>query len=301
MSTRLWDFARPEPLPDSPPSALPWAAAPFAKLVADLPADAVTCDVRVPEHRFESVVSAVRGHGLQIAALESLCPHPSELSRHEPRPDLVPLSNPDDSERRAAIRLHRKTIERAADVQAPVVVLALGRVAMPADLAEPVGERETRAFLARRSQEAPRYLDATRFALDDLVPLAERLGRRLAISVSSDLAAIPSFQELAAILADFRGAPLGVWLDSAALWRLEQRGIRRVSTWGELRDATLGIRLRDEREGREAVPGEGEIDFAGMATALALPPSAARILDLGPHHDLGRVRDCIPHIRASGL
>lgn len=297
VSTRLWDFARPEPLPGGPPAALPWTAAPFAKLVADLPAEGVTCDARIPERRFEEVVSAVRGHGLQIAALESLCPHPAELSRHEPRPDLVPLSNPDESERDIAIRLHRKTIERAADLQAPVIVLTVGRVIFSAPLAEPEGERETRAYLARRAEEAPRFLDAARFAIDKLMPAAERHGRKIAIAISSELAAIPSFQELSGILGDFRGAPLGAWLDTAAMWRLERQGVRRVATWSELRDSTFGVRLRDVRDADEAVPGEGAIDFAAMAKALALPATAARVLDLGAFHDLGRVREGVSHIR----
>lgn len=300
VSTRLWDFARPEPLPGGPPAALPWAAGSFAKLVADLPADGVTFDARIPERRFDEVVSAVRGHGLDIAALESLCPHPAELVRHEPRPDLVPLSNPDESERQVAIRLHRRTIERAEDLQAPVVVLTLGRVVFSTDLAAPDGERETRAYLARRAAEASRFVDAARFAIDKLVPAAERHGRKIAIAISSELAAIPSFQELRGILDDFRGAPLGVWLDTAAMWRLERDGVRRFATWGDLRDSTLGIRLRDAREAEEAVPGEGRIDFATMAEALALPATAARVLDLGSQHDLGRVREGVSHLRKAG-
>src|SRR5688500_14514335 len=123
ISSRLWDFTRPEPLPDAPRSALPCAAAPFAKMVADFGADAVELDASVPEHRFEDVVRAVRDHGLSVLSLEALCPHPADLARHAPRPGLVPLANPDESERRTAVRLHRKTIELADEITAPFVVL----------------------------------------------------------------------------------------------------------------------------------------------------------------------------------
>lgn len=299
LSTRLWDFARPEPLPDGPRGALPWAAAPFAKLVADAGVTRVHLDARIPEHRFEEVLRAVRDHGLAPHSIDGLAPQPAELTRHAPSPSRVPLANPDDSERHVSVRLHRKTIERAADAQIPIVVLTPGSIPMPAEMGVPAGERETRAYLTRRALEAPRYVDALRFALDELVPAAERQGRSLAIAIGATLDAVPSFQELRALLDEYRGAPLGAWLDGVAIWTLADCGIRRVDTWGELRTATLGIRIADVRDAREAVPGEGAIDQVAMAKALALPASAARVLDLGADHDLGRVRESISHVRTA--
>lgn len=243
----------------------------------------------------------MRNHGLAITSIEAVCPHPAELGRHAAKPGLVPLANPDDSERRVAIRLHRRTIERAADIEAPIVVLTMGRIALPPAFAEaPNGERETRAFLAARAVAAPPYLDAVRFSLDDLVPAAEKYGRVLAIAVSADLAAAPSFQELTAILADFRGAPIGVWLDTTAIWSLANEGVRRIETWAALAPAVRGIRVHDVRDGVEQVPDEGAIDLAKMKKALSLPESVERVLDLGAAHDHGRIRECLlPNRRAA--
>lgn len=294
VSTRLWDFARPEPPAESPRGTLPWGAAAFAKQVADLGATSVELDSRIPERRFDEVVGAVKNHGLAITSIEAVCPHPSEFGKHEPRPGLVPLVNPDESERRVAIRLHRRTIEIAADVSAKNVVLTLGRVALPPAFSfPPEGERETRAFLAARALEVPPFLDALRFSLDHLIPVAEKYERTLAIAVSSDLAAVPSFQELRAVLEDFRGAPLGVWLDVSALWSLEHAGVRRAETWSELRPSVRGVRIRDLRNGTEVVPGEGGIHLAAIKKALALPDDVSRVLDLGAQHDPGRVRDAV--------
>lgn len=240
------------------------------------------------------MVSALKDHGLAIVSLEALCPHPGELVRHDPRPGLVPLANPDESERRVAIRLHRVTLERAVDAAAPHVVLTAGGVVMPPGFPDaPEGERETRSFLTARALVAPPHLDALRFSLDRLIPVAEKLGRSLAIAVSADLAAVPSFQELSALLEDFRGAPLGAWLDSAALWTLEQRGVRRMETWASIRGAIFGIRVRDLRDGSEVVPGEGAVNLAALQRVLALPESVARVLDLGADHDHGRIRESV--------
>lgn len=254
-------------------------------------------DARIPERRLEEVLRAVRDHGLAPGSIDGLSPQPAELSKHEPSASLVPLANPDESERRVAVRLHRKTIERATDASIPIVVLTPGRIAMPPAMTDPVGDRETRAYLERRALEAPRYVDALRFALDELVPAAERQGRRLAIAIDPSLAAVPSFQELRSLLEDFRGAPLGAWLDTVAMWSLADRGIRRVETWGELRAATLGVRVADIRNEQETVPGDGAIDQATMAKALSLPASAVRVVDLGAGHDLGRVRESVSHVR----
>lgn len=297
ISTRLWDFSRPEPLPDGPRGALPWPAVPFAKLAADLGCDGVHLDARIPDHRFEEVIAAIRAHGLALASIDGLSPQPAELARHEPAADLVPLANPDESERRVAIRLHRRTIERASEISVPLVVLTAGRIPLPADLADPAGERETRATLARRSLEAPRYVDALRFALDELLPVAEGLGRTLAIVADGRLAGVPSFQELRSLLDELRGAPLGCVLDVAGVWALERRGIRRVETWSELRGSTLALRVADSRDGREAVPGEGEIDLAALTKSLAPEPRTHRLVDLGADHDLGRVRDGVALVR----
>ena len=300
VSTRVWDFARPEPPAEVPRGTLPWPAAPFAKFAADLGATAVELDSRVLERRLDEVVGAIKNHGLAITSLEAICPHPTELARHDPKPGLVPLANPDESERRVAIRLHRRTVEIAADLSAPNVILTFGRVAMPeAFAAPPDGERETRAFLAARALAAPPHLDAIRFSLDHLIPIAEKYERTLAMVVSSDLAAAPSFQELSALLDDFKGAPLGVWLDTTALWSLANAGVRRVETWSGLGASIRGIRIHDWRDQAEVVPGEGAIDLATMKKALALPETVARVLDLGPDHDHGRIRECVqPNRRA---
>ena len=303
LSTRLWDFARPAPPPDAPRGALPWEAAPFAKLAADLGATGIELDCRIPEPRFEEVVRAAHDHGLAISSLEALCPHPAELARRGPAPGLVPLANPDESERRVAVRLHRSVLERAADAGVPVVVLTLGRVELPGDATLPALEdaREVRQYLERRAAAAARYSDAARFALDALVPVAERLGRVLAIAMPGELAGVPSFQELSTLVADFRGAPLGAWLDTAAITRLARAGIRRAETWSALGESILGVRLTDEDgDGAERVPGEGRVDFAALAGALPEVARRTRVLSLGTGHDHGRIRDGLGGLRVAG-
>jgi sugar phosphate isomerase/epimerase len=277
---------------------LPWSAATFAKAAADFGAEAIELDASIPEHRFEEVVRAVRDFGLSVLSLEALCPHPADLSRHAARPGLVPLANPDESERRASVRLHRKTIELAVEVNAPVVVLTAGRVSMPADL-EKDGERALRAYLARRSQEAPRFVDAFRFALDELIPTAERLGRRLAIAATGELDAVPSFTELTALLADFRGAPLAAWVDASGVHELASLGVRRVETWSSLTPEIAGIRWRDWKDGAEAIPGEGVVPLATIAKLA--PESAHHVLSLGTGHDHGRVREGLAAMRRMGV
>jgi sugar phosphate isomerase/epimerase len=301
VSSRLWDFARPEPPPDAARTALPWAAPSFAKAVADVGAQAVELDATVPEHRFEEVVRAVRDHGLSVLSLEALCPHPAELARHAARAGLVPLANPDESERRAAVKLHRRTIELAAEVTAPFVVVTAGRVSMPPELDTPpaeMDERTLRAFLARRGQAAPPFVDGFRFALDELVPAAERLDRTIAIAMSGALDAVPSFTELTAILADFRGAPIAAWIDLAGVWGLQSLGVRRLETWTTLGSSIAGVRWSDVRRGEERVPGDGDLD---LANAAKLAPSAHAVLSLGAAHDHGRVREGLGVLRRIGV
>jgi hypothetical protein len=120
-----------------------------------------------------------------------------------------------------AIAAAERAVRRAGTSGAGACVLALGAADMrwdPANVARLFARDEwsPKRVLKERQDVAGRHLDAARFALEQLIPVAEREAARIGIITRATLIDIPDAAEAAALLSDFRGAPIGYWHDTAA-------------------------------------------------------------------------------------
>jgi sugar phosphate isomerase/epimerase len=251
--------------------------------VAALAPAAVELAAGGPEGLQRALAGAVAGAGVPIVALEAFFPGPRPLAGPA-------LAAADAGERGVAQRLCERTIYTAAELGARVVVVRLGAVAFNADHAGrrdafergDLDEQAWQPARAARAAAAPAHLDAARLALEPLLRVAEAAAVVLAVTNPPEFAELPDAAEVARLLADFRGAPLGTWYDTAAAHVLEAVGAApagaALAAFGR---GAAGVHLTDAAGlARGLAPGTGEVDFAALTGAL--PQDAPRFVHCAP-------------------
>lgn len=96
--------------------------------------DGVELEYRISAKAFGPMPAALKRAGLPVVSVHNFFPHPADMTRFRPSGDLFPLSHCDKEIRRRAVALTARTIEIANDLEAGVVVLHCGWVAMEPQL-----------------------------------------------------------------------------------------------------------------------------------------------------------------------
>jgi hypothetical protein len=231
------------------------------------------------------IVLAASRAGLEIDSLTlPLAERPLRGDRRLPR-----LSAPSSEERAAAIALAEQGAGTVAGV-ARRLLLDFGSVTLATppwtierafarraldDDEDDRGARGLADALAERRHRRPEVMDACRWALEALVPVAERHGATLVIPVGATPWHAPSPREAGELLALFTGAPVGLAWDPGRLSVLAALGLAisddRLKTLAER--ATLAV--ENDAVGLRVgyLPGLGERDprLASLTPAPAAP------------------------------
>jgi sugar phosphate isomerase/epimerase len=221
----------------------------------------------------EALLTALsrRRPALPLLALEAYAPG----GRASAGPALCAL---DRDERVAAVRLAERSLEAAGSAGIGVLVVALGRVAV--DAGWPLlrtrfarGEALADTWRRRRAERDARaagHLDAARASLEPLLRRAERHAVAVALVNRPAYDEVPDATEVGALLADFGGARLGTFYDTAAAQVQETLGSAapgaHLAAFGA---AALGAHLTDAAGfTRGLPPGVGEVDFGSLRGRL---------------------------------
>jgi len=241
------------------------------------------------------ILKAVEGGVLRISSVHNFCPVPLGVSR--PSPNCYLFSDPHPEMRRVAVRHTLETLEFAARVHAPAVVLHLGHggpdgITPRLERAYHAGKLYARsstrlkvAAVAQRRRDFPQIYGRVRECLDALVPAATQRGIRLGFEIREDYAEFPDEIEMDRLLDDYGPAVAGYWHDFGHAARKEFLGwhdhaatfARRVQQ-GRL----LGCHIHDcaPPDHDHRAVGDGEIDFPGLVPLIS--PEAIRVLELSP-------------------
>jgi sugar phosphate isomerase/epimerase len=223
----------------------------------------------------------VRTGRASVACVSLFCPRPIDPGHLGT--DSCHLTSRDRARRDAALAWSRLTLDYAAEIGAPFVVVPLGRTEAPpftAGLCRLVAANRLhgREFVARklravraREQESTSWMPRARAALETLLPLAASRGLRLALAPAADWEEGPTEGEMLALLREFGSGPLGYWHDFGRIQRRANLGFLDHAQWLEsVRPHLVGCHLDDVRwpDLTGAVPLSGMIDFDRLVPLL---------------------------------
>ncbi len=193
---------------------------------------------------------------VRFSSLHNFCPLPVEITRAAP--DCFVFTSPRKEERERAIKLTRQTIDFAARLGAPRVVLHGGRVTMKPitrrliamatagqHLSPPYAKAKREAVMEREAA-APVYLQRLHEALEVILPYAEERGVKLGMEGRHSYEEMPSEREFGPLLEAFPA--LGYWHDFGHLQVKENLGFVDHAEWlSTVAPRLIGCHLHDVR------------------------------------------------------
>jgi sugar phosphate isomerase/epimerase len=239
------------------------------------------------------ILSAVEAGDIKISSLHNFCPLP--LGVNKAAPNLYQFSDERPRERELAIKHTLKTIEFAARVKTPIVVLHVGSIDMKnytdklLDLAA-VGEKETpryqklaAEFTEVRDAKKPRFFHNTVESLKKIIPEAEARGIRLGIENRQALEELPVDADFVQLFEEISSPSLVYWHDTGHAQIKENLGfVRHAAHLESLRGRLAGFHIHDVKFPGEdhCAPGTGAIDFAAIKPFVG--PGHIKVFEFSP-------------------
>jgi len=254
------------------------------------------------------ILEAVDAGEMKISSLHNFCPLPMGVTY--PAPNLYQFSADRQRERELAERYSLKTIELAARVKAPVVVLHLGSI----DIKNYTDKLLD--LVGRGQKESPKYaklcteLDEKREAkkepfvervnelLKKLLAAAEAQGVKLGIENREALEELPFESDFQFLFREFASPNLGYWHDTGHAQIKENLGfLRHAMHLESLRDRLLGFHIHDVQfPGRDhCAPGSGMIDFAALRPLVK--PEHLKVFEFSPSLTVEEVKGGVEYVK----
>jgi sugar phosphate isomerase/epimerase len=223
------------------------------------------------------ILEAVEAGEIRISSLHNFCPLP--IGVNQSAPNLYRLSAERPAERDSALRYTRKTLDLAARLHAPVVVLHYGGIDMKdythklLDLIEQ-GEKDSPKYrklcdeVARKRDALKNpHIERANEALRQLAAEAEKLGIKLGIENREALEELPLEADYGMLFKQLASPALVYWHDTGHAQIKENLGfIQHAFHLEAQRDHLFGFHIHDVQfPGRDhSVPGTGTVDFAAL-------------------------------------
>ena len=239
------------------------------------------------------ILDAVEAGEIRISSLHNFCPLPMGVTY--PAPNLYQFSAERPRERELAQRYTLKTIELAARIKAPVVVLHSGSIDMKhytdklLDLVAR-GAKETPKYAKlcadldkRREAKKGPFVERVNEVLKQLLPAAEAQGVCLGIENRQGLEELPLETDFRFLFRDLPSPNLVYWHDTGHGQIKENLGfIRHAMHVESLRDRLFGFHIHDvQSPGRDhCAPGSGVIDWAALKPLVK--PEHIKVFEFSP-------------------
>ncbi|HEY3862155.1 MAG TPA: sugar phosphate isomerase/epimerase [Verrucomicrobiae bacterium] len=239
------------------------------------------------------IIEAVEAGDIKISSLHNFCPLP--LGINHAAPNVYQFSSEDRRERDLAWRHSTKTIETAARLKAPAVVLHCGSIDMK-DYTERLlkmlekGQRETPKYAALCEEVAEKwedkkqdYVERSGEMIGRLAELAEKHGVKLGIENRQALEEIPIDGDLQMLLLEFNRPSVGYWHDCGHAQIKHNLGfIDHRMHLDAMSPRLLGMHVHDVVfPGKDhAAPGSGMIDYAALKPMIK--PEHIKVFELSP-------------------
>ena len=254
------------------------------------------------------ILEAVEAGEIRISSLHNFCPLP--MGVNSAAPNLYQFSAERLRERELAQRYTLKTIEFAARVRAPAIVLHSGSIDMKnytdkllklVERREQVPEKYAKlcaeADQKREAKKGP-FVERVKALLKDVLPTAEAQGLKLGLENRQMLEELPLDSDFQFIFRELASPTLGYWHDTGHAQIKENLGFLHHAMQVEtLRDHLFGFHIHDVQfPGRDHLaPGIGTVDFAALKPFLR--PEHIKVFEFSPSLTVEEARRGVEYVR----
>ena len=254
------------------------------------------------------IIDAVEAGEIKISSLHNFCPLP--IGVNNSAPNLYRLSADRPAERENALRYTRKTIELAARVKAPLVVLHYGSIDMKEytdKLIDMVGrgEKETAKYeklveevIRKREAVKEPFIERANELLSRVLPEAENLGLKLGIENREAVEELPLESDYGLLFKQLRSPAAVYWHDTGHAQIKANLGfIDHAFHLASQRDHLFGFHVHDVQfPGRDhCPPGTGTVDFAALKPMVK--PEHIKVFEFGPAMTVEDAKRGIAHVK----
>ncbi len=254
------------------------------------------------------VLEAVDAGEIKISSLHNFCPLP--MGVNNAAPNLYQFSAERPRERDLAERYTIKTLELAARVKAPLVVLHLGSIEMKNyndKLLEMVArnERDTPKYQKlcaeldqKREAKKNPYLERVKETLKKLLPEAEARGVKLGAENRQAVEELPFESDFQFLFRELTSPNLVYWHDTGHAQIKENLGfIPHLMQLESLRDHLAGFHIHDVQfPGRDhCAPGTGTLDFAALKPLVK--PEHIKVFEFSPSLTAEEARAGVQYVK----
>jgi sugar phosphate isomerase/epimerase len=254
------------------------------------------------------IIEAVEAGEIKISTLHNFCPLPMGVNHSAP--NLYQFTDERARERELAQRYTIKTIEFAARLKAPLVVLHCGSIEMKDytdKMIEMVGrgerfspkfERLAREATDHRQKKSEPFVKRMKEGLGKLLSIAESRGIKLGIENRQSFEELPIDSDFPEILRDLNSPSLVYWHDTGHAQIKENLGlIDHGLQLGAVQDHLAGFHLHDVQfPGRDhCAPGTGCINFSALKPVLK--PHHIKVFELSPTLPVEEVKKGVEYLK----
>ena len=254
------------------------------------------------------IMDAVAAGEIKISSLHNFCPLPIGINHSAP--NLYRLSAEHPKERENALRCTRKTIELAARLKAPAIVLHYGSLELKdytgklLDLLAD-GQKKTSKYeklcaevIRKREGAKEKYIERANELLGKLLPEAESLGLKLGIENREALEELP-FEADYHLLFKSLGSPAAVyWHDTGHAQIKENLGfIDHAFHLGSQSARLFGFHIHDVQfPGRDhCAPGTGTVNFTALKPMVK--PEHLKVFEFSPALTVEELKRGVAHVK----
>ncbi len=254
------------------------------------------------------VIDAVEAGEIKISSLHNFCPLP--IGVNNSAPNIYRLSAEKPAERESAYRYTRKTVEMAARLKAPLVVIHYGSMDMK-DYTEklldlvgrggknsPKYEKLCDEVVRKREAIKEPYIERANELLKRVLPLAEELGVKLGIENREGLEELPLEPDYDQLFRDLASPAIVYWHDVGHAQIKENLGfIHHAMHLESRRERLYGFHIHDVQfPGRDhSAPGTGMVDFAALKPMVQ--PGHLKVFEFSPSLTVDQVKSGIAHVK----
>jgi sugar phosphate isomerase/epimerase len=241
----------------------------------------------------EGVLKMFRGGKVRFSSLHNFCPLPIEITRASP--DCYQFSSPDQRERERAMKHTLQTIDFAERLEAPFVVLHLGRTSLP-DYTDKllrmagVGLHNSRDYVKEklkcvreREEKARPYFTRSLDCLKRIAEYADKKSITLGVESRHSFEEIPNELEMLDVLSQFDVPHLGYWHDFGHVQVKQHVGFLDHYEWlREVAPRLVGCHLHDTAwPGRDHMaPFSGTVEYDRLMPLL--PRDTLYVFEMSP-------------------